>query len=366
MTRAKHLLTLSFLLLGLSCNDLEDTPVVSEPDNTPKKEVIEHKETIPERITNGRFSFLGVSYDITDEYLGIGATKRLVVNLQDYLDSTIYKNAYAIDPSSRGYTTVYSGATALDFLENLTSKADVNAKRATDVHYNNDFGLIVHSTFRLSTKSLGYPGDVDQKETYSTRYSYARADIVRVLKTVKFNARPHMLQPYVYPAFLEDLQNYTPDEFVQMYGTHVLLNVTLGERIQFNYRSEIADEHQWEKRRIVEAGLLTAMMEFSTPGGFSSSETGKNAVKNTGWNVNARYREDANTYVSVLFGSNTKSPTPLNTSTWGHFLNESNAVIVDIDWRYAYLISDFIADPVKKAEIETAIKQYMTQQAKLL
>jgi len=62
----------------------------------------------------------------------------------------------------------------------------------------------------------------------------------------------------------------------------------------------------------------------------------------------------------VLFDYKTGYPTtPFDISAWENILNEDNAIIVEIGWKNTYPISDFIADPVKKAEIEAAIKKYI-------
>jgi hypothetical protein len=345
----KIFLFLPFLIIGLSCNSFDDIPDPDEENEIELKEIIVLEETIPERIVNGEYSFLGVSYDIMSEYLEIGATKRLVVNLKDFLEKSGFPDSFVVNPSGFGYTSMYSGHNAISFLESLTSKTEVKVNLGEKSEFLN---------FRLSSKSLNFSDNINEDDSYS----YARVDIIRGIKQVKFWANPSMLQSYVYPEFLDDLDKYTPDEFVKEYGTHVLLNVSIGDRFQFNFRSKLANEYSdWEKKRIVEAGILTAVSKFGTPGGIFSSETGKDAVRNTKWNTNVRYRKDANSYVALSYGYDTETPTTPFVNPGEGFLDINNAVIVEIDWQYAYPISDFIADSVKRDEIESAIKRYITQ-----
>lgn len=101
-----------------------------------------------------------------------------------------------------------------------------------------------------------------------------------------------MLQNYLYPEFIRDLTIKTPDEFVQTYGTHVLLDISIGGRIQFNYRSTIFEtSNAVDKKRIVEAGVKFTIGIFGAD--FSNSYTQQEVItsnqKNATWNTEIEF-----------------------------------------------------------------------------
>lgn len=56
-------------------------------------------------------------------------------------------------------------------------------------------------------------------------------------------------------SFVEDLNKYSADKIVEMYGTHVLTNITVGGKYTAYYKSAIIEENSsTEKTEIVSAG----------------------------------------------------------------------------------------------------------------
>jgi hypothetical protein len=346
----KIFLILPLLLIGLlSCSNIEDALVSTEQDDT----VAQEKPTT-RGVQNGIYHSLGVSYDITDEYLDIDATKFPVVDISAYLSLSGYPNSYIPNTASEGDILMYAGATAKDFLEEINIKTKANR--------NASFG-------EIASVSLRFESDMNIKNTYSTKYSYARADVIKRIKRVYLNATPDMLQPYVYPEFLRDLDRFSPDEFVKRYGTHVLLDITIGGKLQFNYRSEIIEESSSaQKKLVVESGAKVGIKKFGADikNNIDISILNQSSSKNAKWDLRVKYIGGAQNGSSVSFNSEGYLSSTFNIGTWESSVTESNAAILEINWESAYPISEFIADPVKRAAIEAAIKRYVQDELKMV
>ncbi|MDR0332220.1 MAG: hypothetical protein LBI15_02040 [Dysgonamonadaceae bacterium] len=336
----KIFLFLPFLLIGLSCSNIDDVFVPIEQDQ---------EKPTTRGVQNGIYHSVGVSYDITDEYLHIDATKFPVVDIGAYLSLSGYPNSYIPNTASEGDILMYAGATAKDFLE------DINIK--TKANRNANFG-------EIASASLRFESDMNTKNTYSTKYSYARADVIKRIKRVYLNATPEMLRPYVYPEFIRDLNIYSPDEFVRRYGTHVLLDITIGGKLQFNYRSEIIEESSsTQKKLVVESGAKVGIKRFGADikNEIDISTLTQNSNKNAKWDLRVRYIGGAQSGYSASFNSEGYISSSFNISAWESSVTEINAAILEINWEHTYPISDFIADPVKRVAIEAAIKRYVKQ-----
>lgn len=344
MKKIYFLISLTLIAFS-SCNrhdDLDDSLLPNDKNN----------QEMPKTrgINNKSYHSLGVSYDITDEYLGIDATRALVVDIDAFLKDN--PNSYLSNTTTVGENEVRAGATAKDFSEEITKKIkNTNALSG------------IASWF--PTGKLTYESETTTKNTYSSKYSYAQVNLNKRIKRVALNATPILLQKYLYPEFIRDLDLYSPDEFVKVYGTHVLLDITLGGRLQFSYRSEIFHQtNTVEKKKIVEAGIggiLKKLVPFDLSIKSEYINNTTYAEKNGNWEMKVKYiGGETSGMGNISFDSEAGTPSlGLNPSQWENSVNDKNSAIVDVDWNKTYPIFEFIADPTKKAQIKAAVQKYI-------
>ena len=298
-------------------------------------------------IINQKYYSLGASYDITYNYLDIDATKYPVVDIDAFLKSN--PNSYIENNTTHGSINIASGATAEEYIREFAEQ------------HEGSIGIM-----ELIGKNIKFESDLHTKSTYSSKYSYGRGDIIKRVKRVYLNETPSMLQNYLIPEFIRDLTILPPDDFVKKYGTHVLLDITLGGRIQFDYRSTIyATNNLTDKKRIVEAGLKLSIGKFGADasGSFTQQEIVSTSQKNATWNTTIEFYGGENSGTSYVYDSeNGLTSTGFNLSSWENSVNEKNATIIQINSNKTYPIYDFISDKFLKEQIKDAVERYTKAQ----
>ena len=322
------------ILFACSCNNI----------NFSSEEINNNTPPQTRGIINQGYHSLGTSYDITCDYLDIDATKFPVVDIDAFLKDN--PNSYVQNPTTQSQTIISAGADAEEYSQSIATNYEINSDMKLFISWNNKF-----------------KSDLLTRHEYSSKYSYARGDVTKRVKRIYLNATPEMLQNYLYPEFIRDLTIKTPDEFVQTYGTHVLLDISIGGRIQFNYRSTIFEtSNAVDKKRIVEAGVKFTIGIFGAD--FSNSYTQQEVItsnqKNATWNTEIEFFGGENS--GTTFSYNAESGitgSTFNLSSWENSVNDKNATIIQINWDMAFPIYDFIADQTKKAAIKAAIEKYL-------
>ena len=295
-------------------------------------------------IINQEYYSLGTSYDITYDYLDIDATKFPVIDIDAFLKDN--PNSYIQNPTTHGRIIISAGADAEEYSHSIATNYEISSNLKLFVSWNNKF-----------------KSDLLTRHEYSSKYSYARGDVTKRIKRIYLNATPEILQNYLYPEFIRDLSTKTPDEFVKMYGTHVLLDISIGGRIQFNYRSTIFEtSNKVDKKNIVESGVKFTIGKFGAD--MSNSYTQQEIItsnqKNATWNAEIEFFGGENS--GTTFSYNTESSitgSTFNLSSWENSVNDKNATIIQINWDMAFPIYDFIANQTKRTAIKAAVERYL-------
>lgn len=332
-----HILLFTFLLS--SCNDQEFDIQTNSLSST--------NSSIKTRMpSDGKWDAIGFGYDVTGDYLHVNSIKNKVIDVEafekEYPDRCYYPSTVI------GSTQIYSGANVAEFLEDITQ------------NYSSESGGNISSLFSGTIKDKH---DFQSKNEYSSQYSFARGDVIKRIKKLYLDLpNISILSPFLTPSFHQNLATYTTDHFIETYGTHVLIDISIGGRLSFLYRSIIAgtNEHS-RKKEIVESGLKFNIWKIGVNTNNShSTETIKQLkTKNTQWECILEYHGGSNSGRSDTFNAEGGSTTTINQSAWEQSVNEDNAALIEINWKKAIPIWEFIEDSNKKEEIKTAINNYI-------
>lgn len=305
---------------------------------------------ITRHIINQTYYSLGVSYDASKEYLNIDAAKYRVIDIDAYLED--YPNSCLVNNTTAGTDEIFGGANAVEYTREIMDKMKLNTSAENEA-----FKIFSSSTH------LKFETDLYTKNTYSSKYSYARADIVKRVKRLYLRDDPKVLRKYLYPEFLEDLENKTPMQFIAMYGTHVLTDITLGGRLQFNYRAEIYDESGVSKKKIlVESGVKSKILGFGADitQSYDREDIKTQAAINRNWTLKISYLGGTNSGISATLTNDGQiASQQFNISQWESSVTADNSTIINLGWDKTYPIYEFVEDPIKREQIKQAYEEYL-------
>jgi len=301
---------------------------------------------------NNSYYSIGFSYDITEGYVNNDAVKLPVVNVDKFIENNSRK--FLIDKASYGTTKLYAGASAEDFAKEVATGYKVADNASFPV-----------KIVKIEA-NLKFDADMGNTYSYSSKYSYARIELLRILHKVKLTTTPAELQDYLEDTFIENLNNLSADQLISKYGTHVLLNLTVGGKLDFDYRGEFfSTTNTTEKKYLASTGAKASFLGFGGGSQYTVSSSEKETLtKKTGdWELLITYCGGNNSGVSnITFNPETGYPTTtFNPSAWEASVKEENAYLIDINWEEPYPIYEFIKDPIKKQAVKIAFNNYINR-----
>lgn len=302
------------------------------------------------RSASGAFKTLGFGYDVTGEYLSLTSVKRPIIDVEKMYAETSFR-VYS-NTETGGSNYFYYGYSSLDYIKNINDSSGFTASLS-----GKDFDKLKICGFGSSFTNNS---EFQSKYTYSSKYSFASVDITKRVHSFRIDDKVDNYRKYVTKEFLEDLKNYTPDEFVKYYGTHVLTNIEYGGVLKIIYWSSILEESNYERKKsIVKAGLNGFLKGVGL-----SSETDKTheieeklTTKNQQEKVIIDYKSGDG--VGGVYDLTTGKLNGLDKGSWEKSVTLQNAGLTKINWQETYPIYDFIEDPTKKAQIKAAVEKYI-------
>jgi len=285
------------------------------------------------------YDMLGFGCDATGPYLDQMKTAYQVINIDSLAKNT---NIVTYDNPTHTIVEITSGSDALT----LSHKYDTKFASSLSIP-------IYGQTF-----TGGLNAEFVSSNTITSKYSYANANINVYVShsSIKKFTDITILQKYLTSTFKNDLINKTPDQIVALYGTHVYTDIYTGGTVNCKYRSAINNTTK-ESSATYGANLAIGKV-FS----MSASTTGTTTSS-------SEYSSESMSYKSVggsgttIFGSWTPgSTTTVNINSWSSTVLKSNPLslqLIQIGDSSLIAIYEFVADPVKKAALKTAVNNYI-------
>lgn len=153
-----------------------------------------------------------------------------------------------------------------------------------------------------------------------------------------------MLADYVTPEFTQDLQTKSPQQIVQDYGTHVMVDIYTGAKMDIMFQSETSNESRERAARIgVKIGMLK-VFDVDVQNDVNTSESSMNYSKKLSYRT--RGGDPSKGLVGEL---NLDQNTPkVNIANWQNSSTVNNSVLVEFGNNGLVLIYNLVKDPAKK------------------
>jgi MAC/Perforin domain len=335
----KKIIFIFSTVLFLSCSEnVEETNIDTQKRNRSL-----------ERAGDGIYDVLGAGYDVTGEYADATSARFQVLDIPALIAAQ--PNSFSEEfPFTQSYIETY-GENAITYAGFLTGNA---------------LGSFT-PTAPVFAGSLDFSDT--NRFTFESNYVYGSYDLRIQQKRLRFNSTVAELNRYVTTDFLEDVAALTPAEFVENYGTHVLTDIYTGAKLDALFQSQTTNTNKINAAQsLVKAGVLNLYgVEVNNQSTIEDNDKNfdrKVSYKTRGGNPGAAIAGFVNVTIPgqplplATPPTNTTIPR-IDWAAWQATSTPANSVLVNFGPSGLKLIYEFIADPVKKAEIKAYVDQYL-------
>lgn len=313
-----------------SCSREETTDSTSEG-------LSENEHSAAKYAGDGIYDVLGHGYDGAGKYANANSAGFKVIDIERF---KIEQTARLISENifSQDYTEEY-GENAESYSKMVSTKVGVTA----------------NVPLFKKTLSVAFNSAVTNNNKFDAKYIYGSYNLTIKQKRLRFNATNDMLGDYLTPEFTQDLQTKTPQQIVQDYGTHVLLDIYTGAKLEAIYQSETTNQNREHAARVgVKVGMKD-IFDVDVSNDVNTTESSQNYSKKLSYKT--RGGDPSKGLIGDL---NLQQSNPkINISNWQSSSTSNNSVLVYFGNNGLVLIYDLIKDPIKKAQIKTYVDQYL-------
>lgn len=306
----------------------------------------------------GEYQVLGYGYDITGDYLANSSIKSVVVDIAEYHKNT-YPLAYRSEFIGEINNVSYFGQDFIEYTKSIIKKSLYNGSVASQTKEPSDKPNVIPYTF-----SAGYTKEESNTDGISNRYSYGKVDVIKKHKKHLLpDASPNDLTQYLTIGFKNDLNNISPEALINKYGTHVLLEFTVGGSLSSYFTSEIVKNTvSMSKTEMIEGlakfSLAKVGLDFNTNQSTTTSE--QYTKEQNKWEMNLYTRGGSTNGHTITITSNTNNIVQtINVDSWARTVDDQHCVLVDINFNRTFPLYDFVTDPSKKEKIKLAVEKYI-------
>lgn len=205
------------------------------------------------------------------------------------------------------------------------------------------------------TVSVGFNSAVTTNHKFDAKYIYGSYNLIIKQKRLRFNATTDMLADYVTPEFTQDLQTKTPQQIVEDYGTHVMVDIYTGAKMDIMFQSETSNESRDRAARIGVKVGVKSIFDVDVNNDVNTSESSMNYSKKLSYRT--RGGDPSKGLVGEL---NLDQNTPkINIANWQNSSTASNSVLVEFGNNGLVPIYNLVKDVAKKAQLKAYVDQYL-------
>jgi len=312
--------------------------------------------------SDGKYDLLGYGLNVTGDMLDRNSVSDApIINMEQFANDYLYR--LDIGNTGSGVNHYYLGATALEYIKDVSDSKSFNAgvnqpkiegadKAKSDKLFKGGFNA-----------SFGSTSTNQNKNTYLSTYSYATYEVNHPIKRLRFNddVDISLLMNYLTPDFLNNVANKSANELIERYGTHVMLDITIGGRLKFDYSGSIQNQIDYNKKTSdVKIGLGVGLIKsigININSDKSTTEINQATTNTTKKSYSVKYYGGTNSGMSVAIDKDGNSSQTINLASFEQSVNPTNAALIDVE--NAVYLYNFIADPVKKEQVKAATEKYI-------
>lgn len=336
-------------LLSLSLTNCEKNRSDLSPSltNNSKKQAIKG---------DNQWDVLGHGYDVTGHYLDDESISRAPV-----LDVQKFKIDYAgkvfAPQGTNSNSEYYYGSNASKFVESINTNKTFNASASIGSKDNlSDSGSYYFGASFNSDRTKTNIKDIE------SRFSYGRYEEIIEIKKLQFTneVSADLLTNYLTSDFIENATVYSAEQLIELYGTHVLMDIALGGRLVFNYMANYSGETiESQKISKTKGGLALFASKFGIDisGGKTKDKMTKDFTEGRERGLSLRFHGGSTSGRTISFDKDGNSSETINIGAWEQSVNSSNSSLIDI--KRMVPLYHFITDPIKKSQVKLATEQYI-------
>lgn len=325
--KINYTVIMALTLSMISCNDVLE-PVINQSDAT--------RQQISNSAGDNKHDVLGYGYDPTVEYLNISTFNwHQVIDVDRFYNENPEYFFQEVPRIELSY--IYAGSNAVGLSEKMS-------------------GIFADSTV------IDQPTSLIKQDLLLDNYIAADNSYATYIKTISIRREAifqsaDVLKNYLTSGFTTAIANSSESEIIRLYGTHVFTDITIGGKLQVDYRSKI-DTNVKDKESAVNSGISAAIKRA-----FNCTAINSEGVSSEYLNKNTRclYKMTGGARSIISSGAildpNKSYKDELN--AWSESVNTSNAQIIRVGEGSLIPIYEFVSDPAKKQVLKAAVLNYL-------
>ncbi|SDP22303.1 MAC/Perforin domain-containing protein [Mucilaginibacter sp. OK268] len=308
---------------------------------------------------DGKWDLLGYGLDVTGDLLNASSVSDAPIFDVDRF-ATAYLSRIDVNTTTEGTEQYYGGATAYDYMK------DVSSKKSFDINGNSNpkiEGATPDASKSLFSGSLSVNSTDENKTSYSSRYSYATYEVSQKIKRIRFtgDVTTALLTQYLTPEFINNVATLSADALVARYGTHVMLDISIGGRLRFNYSGATLGETDYTKKTSdVKVGLGVSVLNVigvNLSADKSKEQVTQITTATSQKEYTVKFYGGTNSGRTIAVDKDGNTSETVNIGSWQSSISVTNAALIDVG--NALYLYDFIADPAKKALVKAAVDKHI-------
>lgn len=309
---------------------------------------------------DGKWDLLGHGYDITGELFERKNTSKVsIIDIDAFYRN--YPTRIPTPTDTKGGYRVFYGATAYDYVKDVNDNKVFGAtasygdsKPSTEPANNK---LYATANFSLTNTNHNI-------FTYGSKYSYATYESWYRIKSIDFtdDVSVEVLKNYLTPEFITNISNFSAEQIIETYKTHVMLGIDLGGRLKYDYKGAVVKESTYDRKlRAIKAGFsigIAKLFSIDLSSDVSKEEKTTISTETTDKLFSGTFYGGNNSGTSFSGDALGNTSTNINLISWQQSINVNNASLIGIN--KSVPIYEFITDPVKKQQVKDAVEKYIS------
>ncbi|WP_398454038.1 MAC/perforin domain-containing protein [Sphingobacterium thalpophilum] len=311
---------------------------------------------------DGKWDLLGYGLDAAGDLLNPSSISDAPIFDMEKFERD-FRARIDINTTTEGTERYFGGASAYDYMR------DVSTSKSFDVNGNATIKGTNSSTGQPANDLLNFTGSIKKNSSdqsinsYSSRYAYASYEVSQRIKRLRFtdDVNIDQLIKYLTPEFVNNVAVQNADYLVNRYGTHVMLDISIGGRLSFNFSGAISNESDYDKNtKAVKVGLGFSLLKIIGVN-ISSDKTKEEITKivneTRSKEYTGKFYGGTNSGRSISIDNDGNSSETINMASWQQSITDRNAALIAVG--KTIFLYDLITDPIKKASVKAAVERHI-------